>query len=64
MVNRGCAVLVAGGRGDVAGVCAAASLPPVLNPTRSLLPCIAAHAAKNAGVFVIKAAQGHVSGWW
>lgn len=35
-----------------------------LNPTRSLLPCIAAHAAKNAGVFVIKAAQGHVSGWW
>lgn len=34
------------------------------NPTRSLLPCIAAHAAKNAGVFAIKAAQGHVSGWW
>lgn len=35
-----------------------------VNPTRSLLPCIAAHAAKNAGVLAIKAAQGHVSGWW
>lgn len=35
-----------------------------LNPSRSLLPCIAAHAAKNAGVFAIKAAQGHVAGWW
>jgi membrane protease YdiL (CAAX protease family) len=35
-----------------------------LNPTRSLLPCIAAHAAKNLGVFAVKAAQGHVSGWW
>lgn len=34
------------------------------NPTRSLLPCIAAHAAKNAGVIAIKAAQGYVSGWW
>lgn len=34
-----------------------------LNPTRSLLPCIVAHATKNLGVFVIKAAQGHVSGW-
>lgn len=34
------------------------------NPARSLLPCIAAHAAKNVGVFAIKAAQGHVSGWW
>jgi hypothetical protein len=35
-----------------------------VNPTRSLLPCIAAHAAKNAGVVAIKAAQGHISGWW
>ena len=34
------------------------------NPTRSLVPCIAAHAAKNLGVFVIKYAQGFVSGWW
>ena len=34
------------------------------NPTRSLLPCIAGHAAKNAGVIVIKAAQGFVSGAW
>lgn len=35
-----------------------------LNPTRSLLPCFAAHAAKNLGVLVIKYAQGFVSGWW
>ncbi|MBI2514086.1 MAG: CPBP family intramembrane metalloprotease [Opitutae bacterium] len=35
-----------------------------LNPSRSLLPCIAAHLAKNLGVFVIKYAQGFVSGWW
>ncbi len=34
------------------------------NPTRSLLPCIAAHAAKNLGVFAIKYAQGCVQGWW
>lgn len=34
------------------------------NPRRSLLPCIAAHAAKNLGVFAIKGAQGFVSGWW
>ncbi|WP_232766878.1 CPBP family intramembrane glutamic endopeptidase [Geminisphaera colitermitum] len=34
------------------------------NPHRSLLPCIAAHGAKNLGVFIIKAAQGFVSGWW
>ena len=34
------------------------------NPRRSLLPCIAAHAAKNLGVFAIKYAQGYVSGWW
>ncbi len=35
-----------------------------LNPSHSLLPCIAAHAAKNLGVFAIKYAQGFVSGWW
>ena len=35
-----------------------------LNPGRSLLPCIAAHAAKNLGVFAIKYAQGFVDGWW
>ena len=34
------------------------------NPSRSLLPCIAAHAAKNLGVFAIKYAQGFVSDWW
>lgn len=34
------------------------------NPTRSLLPCMAAHVAKNLGVFAIKYAQGFVSGWW
>ena len=32
------------------------------NPTRSLLPCIVAHAGKNLGVFAIKHAQGFVSG--
>ena len=35
-----------------------------LNPTRSLLPCFAAHAAKNLGVLAVKYAQGFVSGWW
>jgi uncharacterized protein len=35
-----------------------------LNPARSLLPCVAAHAAKNLGVFAIKYAQGFVSDWW
>ncbi len=35
-----------------------------LNPARSLLPCITAHAAKNLGVFAIKYAQGFVSDWW
>jgi membrane protease YdiL (CAAX protease family) len=35
-----------------------------LNPTRSLLPCFAAHLAKNAGVIVIKGAQGFLVGWW
>lgn len=34
------------------------------NPTRSLAPCIAAHAVKNLGVFAIKYAQGYVTGWW
>lgn len=34
------------------------------NPRHSLLPCIAAHAAKNAGVIAIKAAQGFVVGAW
>jgi len=34
------------------------------NPTRSLLPCFAAHAAKNAGVIAIKAAQGFLVGAW
>jgi CAAX protease family protein len=35
-----------------------------LNPRRSLLPCLAAHAAKNLGVFAIKYVQGFVGGWW
>jgi uncharacterized protein len=34
------------------------------NTARSLLPCIAAHAVKNLGVFAIKYAQGFVSDWW
>lgn len=32
------------------------------NPTQSLLPCFAAHFAKNAGVLAIKAAQGFLVG--
>ena len=35
-----------------------------LNPRRSLLPSIAAHLAMNLGVFLIKLAQGFVSGLW
>lgn len=35
-----------------------------LNPTRSLLPCVAAHFAKNLGVLLIKYLQGFVHGWW
>jgi uncharacterized protein len=35
-----------------------------LNPTRSLLPCFAAHFAKNAGVIAIKYAEGFLGGWW
>ncbi len=34
------------------------------NPQRSLLPCFAAHAAKNAGVVAIKAATGFMAGLW
>ena len=34
------------------------------NPRHSLLPCFAAHFAKNAGVLVIKAIQGHLIGLW
>ena len=34
------------------------------NPSRSLLPCFAAHAAKNLGVVAVKAAAGFVAGWW
>ena len=34
------------------------------NPQRSLLPCFAAHAAKNAGVVAVKAAMGFLGGWW
>ena len=34
------------------------------NPSQSLLPCFAAHAAKNAGVVAIKAATGYMGGLW
>jgi uncharacterized protein len=34
------------------------------NPSKSLIPCIVAHATKNLGVFAIKAAQGFIAGWW
>ena len=34
------------------------------NPGHSLLPCFAAHASKNIGVILIKAAQGYLVGWW
>lgn len=34
------------------------------NPEHSLLPCFAAHAAKNLGVIAIKAVQGFLVGWW
>lgn len=34
------------------------------NAAQSLLPCFAAHLAKNLGVFAIKAQQGFVEGWW
>lgn len=32
-----------------------------VNPTRSLLPCFAAHIASNIGVFLVKLVQGHVT---
>jgi membrane protease YdiL (CAAX protease family) len=35
-----------------------------LNPSRSLLPCFAAHLAKNAGVIAVKYAEGFLGGWW
>ena len=34
------------------------------NRLRSLIPCIAAHAASNLGVVLVKAAQGKVVGLW
>lgn len=34
------------------------------NPSQSLLPCFAAHAARNAGVVAIKAASGFMSTAW
>lgn len=34
----------------------------VLNKTQSLFPSIVAHIVSNIGVFIIKLAQGHVSG--
>jgi len=33
------------------------------NPSRSLVPCIAAHGAMNLGVVAIKAGQGYLVGW-
>jgi membrane protease YdiL (CAAX protease family) len=35
-----------------------------MNPGRSLLPCFAAHLAKNAGVIVIKYTEGFLGNWW
>jgi membrane protease YdiL (CAAX protease family) len=34
------------------------------NPHRSLLPCLAGHAAKNLAVVIIKAASGYLGGAW
>ncbi|MCX6950759.1 MAG: CPBP family glutamic-type intramembrane protease, partial [Verrucomicrobia bacterium] len=34
------------------------------NPARSLLPCFAAHAAKNLGVVVVKLGAGFMGGLW
>jgi membrane protease YdiL (CAAX protease family) len=34
------------------------------NPSRSLLPCVAAHAAKNVGVVAIKASLGFMGPLW
>ncbi len=41
----------------------AARLAP-WNPPRSLLPCFAAHAAKNLGVVGVKLAAGFMGAWW
>jgi uncharacterized protein len=34
------------------------------NPTRSLLPCFVAHAARNMAVVAVKAATGYMGGLW
>lgn len=34
------------------------------NPHHSLLPCFVAHITSNFAVFVVKALQGHVTGWY
>jgi len=34
------------------------------NPSHSLLPCFAAHAAKNLGVVLVKAGTGYMDGFW
>jgi hypothetical protein len=34
------------------------------NPSRSLLPCFAAHTAKNLGVVAVKAFAGFMGGLW
>jgi membrane protease YdiL (CAAX protease family) len=34
------------------------------NRAHSLIPCFAAHAAKNLAVFLVKLLQGHIVGWW
>jgi hypothetical protein len=41
----------------------AARLAP-WNPPRSVLPCFAAHAAKNLGVVGVKLAAGFMGAWW
>jgi membrane protease YdiL (CAAX protease family) len=35
-----------------------------LNRSRSLLPCFAAHGAKNLGVIAVKCYLGYTAGWW
>jgi membrane protease YdiL (CAAX protease family) len=34
------------------------------NPNQSLLPCFLAHISSNVAVFLVKLAQGHVTGLW
>ena len=34
------------------------------NPSHSLLPCFAGHAAKNIAVVAVKTATGFMGGWW